>query len=203
MATKHLLFGTFRFDESNECLWQSAEAIPLRPKPFAVLKYLIARKGALVTKKQLLNDIWPETHISDSVLKDCIRQLRQALGDNAQSPQFIETAHRRGYRFIAPVVEAKERPAKGVAQNHPPSLPAPAKVLGREQALTQLKLYFEAGIGKTTLVTAFLEQNTAPDIDRAECKHSREFSCRKRFTHSRHTAEQKRWEQAANGCSEK
>lgn len=173
MATKHLLFGTFRFDESNECLWQGAEAIPLRPKPFAVLKYLIARKGALVTKKQLLNDIWPETHISDSVLKDCIRQLRQALGDDAQSPQFIETAHRRGYRFIAPVVEAKERPAKGVAQNHPPSLPAPAKVLGREQALTQLKLYFEdalagntklvfvtgeAGIGKTTLVTAFLEQ---------------------------------------------
>jgi predicted ATPase/DNA-binding winged helix-turn-helix (wHTH) protein len=173
MATKHLLFGTFRFDEGNECLWQGAEAIPLRPKPFAVLKYLLAREGALVTKKQLLDDIWPETHVSDSVLKDCIRQLRQALGDDAQSPQFIETAHRRGYRFIAPVAEGKERPAKAVAQTHPPSLPAPAKVLGREQALTQLHRYFEealadhtkvvfvtgeAGIGKTTLVTAFLEQ---------------------------------------------
>ena len=98
-----IAFGPFRFDEINECLWRGSHAVPLRPKAFAVLKYLIEHPGTLVTKQQLLNDFWSDTYVGDSVLKDCIRQLRLALDDNAKSPQFIETFHRRGYRFIAPL----------------------------------------------------------------------------------------------------
>jgi len=166
MQNKEKSFGPFRFDETNECLWRGFQAIPLRPKPFAVLKYLIDHQGVLVTKQQLLQDVWPRTYVSDSVLKDCIRQLRQALDDDAKSPQFIETSHRRGYRFIAPIDETS---APSV---HPPQLPAPTTILGREQALNQLQRWLEQalagntqivfvtgepGIGQTTLVEAFLK----------------------------------------------
>ena len=166
MQNKEKSFGPFRLDEINECLWRGSQAIPLRPKPFAVLKYLIDHQGVLVTKQQLLQDVWPRTYVSDSVLKDCIRQLRQALDDDAKSPQFIETSHRRGYRFIAAVVETS---APSV---HAPKLPAPTTILGREQALNQLQHWLEQalagntqivfvtgepGIGKTTLVEAFLK----------------------------------------------
>jgi DNA-binding winged helix-turn-helix (wHTH) protein len=63
-----------------------------------------------VTKQQLLDDVWPDTFVSNAVLKDCIRQLREALQDDAKSPTYIETAHRRGYRFIAAVVESAKQP---------------------------------------------------------------------------------------------
>src|SRR5215510_10967832 len=105
MESKQIIFGPFRFDETNERLWQGVQAIPLRPKAFAVLKYLIVHKGTLVTKRQLLNDVWPGTYVGEAVLKDCIRQLRQALNDDSKSPLYIETAHRRGYRFIASLAE--------------------------------------------------------------------------------------------------
>ena len=85
---------------TNECLWQGPQAIPLRPKAFAVLKLLVEHSGQLVTKRQLLETVWPATFVSDAVLKASIRQLREVMGDDAASPRYIETAHRRGYRFI-------------------------------------------------------------------------------------------------------
>lgn|SRR5215510_6872015 len=65
--------------EVNECQWRWPEFIPLWPKAYAVLKYFIQRPSTLVTKHQLLDDVWPNTFVSDAVLKDCIRQLREAL----------------------------------------------------------------------------------------------------------------------------
>src|SRR5262249_13787895 len=73
----------------------------LRPKAFAVLKLLVQHAGQLVTKQQVFDAVWPDTFVGDAVLKDIIRQLRNALHDDAASPAYIETAHRRGYRFIA------------------------------------------------------------------------------------------------------
>jgi predicted ATPase/DNA-binding winged helix-turn-helix (wHTH) protein len=176
MDRQQLIFGPFRFDESNECLWRGSQAIPLRPKAFAVLKYLISHKGVLVTKQQLLNDVWPKTYVSEAVLKDCIRQLRHALNDDAKSPQFIETSHRRGYRFIASLTETKPAPGPTETVVAPPVIQyteSPSKLLGRDNALAQLRQCLEtaltgncqtvfvtgeAGIGKTTLVEAFLDQ---------------------------------------------
>jgi hypothetical protein len=87
-------FGPFRLDAANERLWDGSQVIALRPKPFAVLKYLIEHHGQLVTKHQLLDAVWPATFVGDAVLKDSIRQLREALDDDAASPRYIETAHR-------------------------------------------------------------------------------------------------------------
>src|SRR5439155_15439018 len=100
-AEKEILFGQFRLDLTNECLWQGTRVISLRPKAFAVLKLLIEHSGQLVHKQQVLDTVWPGTFVGDAVLKDNIRQLREALEDDAGSPTYIETAHRRGYRFIA------------------------------------------------------------------------------------------------------
>lgn len=100
---QEIAFETFRLDLINECLWQDARVISLRPKAFRVLKLLVERRGQLVTKRQVLDAVWPETFVGDAVLKDVVRQLREALNDCAQNPSYIETAHRRGYRFIAKI----------------------------------------------------------------------------------------------------
>ena len=76
-----IIFDPFSLDLTNECLWRGSQTIKLRPKAFAVLNYLLGRPGQLVTKENLLNAVWPETFVSDAVLKVAIRQLREALGD--------------------------------------------------------------------------------------------------------------------------
>src|SRR5262247_2377525 len=112
MGEQRIIFKPFSLDLINECLWRGSKSIKLRPKAFAVLSYLLARPGQLVTKEQLLNSIWPETFVGDAVLKVTIRQLREALDDDPKSPRFIETAHRRGYRFIGQIAVGGQVPAK-------------------------------------------------------------------------------------------
>ncbi len=85
--------------------------MPLTPKAYSVLVYLVEHAGRLVTKQELLDAAWPDVFVGDAALKVCIREIRKALEDEAQNPQYIETAHRRGYRFIADVTMATERPA--------------------------------------------------------------------------------------------
>src|SRR5687768_45441 len=104
-------FGGFRLDFGDERLWRGQEWIPLSPKAFAVLRYLLSHAGQLVTKDALFAAVWPETSVSEWALTVTIRALRRGLGDQARRPQFIETVHRRGYRFIAPVTPVV--PARG------------------------------------------------------------------------------------------
>src|SRR5215510_8638990 len=105
----HLLnFGPFRLDVPNQQLWRGAEIIRLTNKAVAVLCYLAERGGQLVTKDELFAAVWPAVVVSDSALVACIGELRRALGDTRRAPQFIETVHGRGYRFIAPVSTAPQ-----------------------------------------------------------------------------------------------
>jgi DNA-binding winged helix-turn-helix (wHTH) protein len=108
---QEITFEAFRLDFVNECLWRDSRAISLRPKAFRVLKLLVERRGQLVTKQQVLDAVWPETFVGDAVLKDVVRQLREALNDCATAPCYIETAHRRGYRFIAKISPTSVVPA--------------------------------------------------------------------------------------------
>lgn len=94
-------FGRYRLDRGSGRLLRGRRNVPLRFKTFAVLEYLAARPGRLVAKDELLDAVWSETHVTPSVLAGCVRELRQALGDDARAARFIETAHGRGYRFIA------------------------------------------------------------------------------------------------------
>ena len=175
---QRIIFDPFSLDLVNECLWQGSKAIKLRPKAFAVLNYLLERPGQLVTKEQLLNSIWPETFVGDAVLKVTIRQLREALDDDSKSPRFIETAHRRGYRFIGQVAESGRMRAVGqlvestraISTSPSSNAPSSMKVVGRDEALSRTRsrlqkmlggerqIIFvtgEPGIGKTALVDTF------------------------------------------------
>src|SRR5262245_47710136 len=71
-------FGPFRLDLVNACLWHAAQPVPLRPKTFAVLVYLVTHAGQLVTKEALLDAVWPETAVGDGVLKTSMTELRKA-----------------------------------------------------------------------------------------------------------------------------
>jgi DNA-binding winged helix-turn-helix (wHTH) protein/predicted ATPase len=175
---KHIVFDPFRLDLANECLWRGSEAIKLRPKAFALLNYLLERPAQLVTKEELLNAVWPGTFIGEAVLKVAIGQVREALSDDPKSPRFIETAHRRGYRFIGPIAESGQMPARAeevrnkqaVSDSPRHATDSPQAVVGRDEALSRMRSWLakmlrgerqivfvtgEAGIGKTALVDMF------------------------------------------------
>jgi TolB-like protein/DNA-binding winged helix-turn-helix (wHTH) protein len=81
--------------------------IKLTPKAFAVLHYLLTNSGRVVTKEELFTTVWPETVVSDVALSVCVREIRKSLKDDAKVPQYIETVHRRGFRFIGKVVSSQ------------------------------------------------------------------------------------------------
>ena len=103
-STARLTFAEYQLDLVSGRLNRGNTPIAVTPKAFAVLQYLAERPGQLVSKSDLLDAVWPKVFVGDAVLKTTIRDIRRALGDDSHTPRFIETAHRRGYRFIAPVV---------------------------------------------------------------------------------------------------
>jgi DNA-binding winged helix-turn-helix (wHTH) protein len=104
MKLEHALaFDRFVLDPVAGGLYGGSGAVALTPKALALLEYLAANAGRLVSKRDLLDALWPRAYVTDGVLKVCVREIRRALEDNARAPRFIETAHRRGYRFIAPI----------------------------------------------------------------------------------------------------
>ena len=105
-----LHFGVYRLDPQNEQLWRNQHVVRLTGKAFAVLRHLAHRPSQLVSKRELLRAVWPDTIVSHSTLTSCIKELRKALEDDAKSPQYIETVHRRGYRFIAAVQSPSPAP---------------------------------------------------------------------------------------------
>jgi pimeloyl-ACP methyl ester carboxylesterase len=98
-------FGDFQLDPANATLRRGTESVALTPKAFSVLEHLVAQAGRLVTKDEFMDRVWPGVFVGDAALKVCVREIRQALGDEHKTPRYIETVHRRGYRFVAPVTE--------------------------------------------------------------------------------------------------
>jgi len=174
------VFGAFQLDLRDERLWCGPEVVRLPPKPFAVLACLVTQAGQLVTKDALLATVWPDTVVSEDVITVAMRQLRRVLGDQTHPPQFIETVHGRGYRFIAPV-SATRPPARPARLERPRrALSAtgsrPRLFVGRDAELAHLAQWWtmvqqgqrqvgmivgEPGIGKTALVEAFVAQVSA------------------------------------------
>ncbi|MBI3796408.1 MAG: AAA family ATPase [Deltaproteobacteria bacterium] len=193
---QYFIFRPFRLDVANARLWRRSQAITLRPKTFAVLCHLVARAGRLVTKKELLDAIWSDASVSDVVTVVCVQELREALGDQLDAPQFIETVSRRGYRFIASVTTAtppvpspkspvpSSRPKIRGLQSAVRNPQSAIGLVGRKAELAELDRYLEKaisgerqivfvtgelGIGKTTVVEAFL-QSLESRVPRLESK---------------------------------
>jgi adenylate cyclase len=96
-------FGNFRFETASARLWQNDAEIKLTRKAALVLGALLERPGEPVSKSELFASVWRGTVVSDDALVTCIQELRRALGDDSKQPVYIETRHRLGYRFLAPV----------------------------------------------------------------------------------------------------
>lgn len=106
-------FGAFRLDEKERLLFRNDSLVPLTPKVFDILLFLVQRKGSLVEKDTLLTEIWPHVFVEEANLSVNIATLRKALGDGPSDHQYIETVPKRGYRFVAKVEtrQAKDDPS--------------------------------------------------------------------------------------------
>jgi len=197
--TPPLIFGSFRLDPQQRKLWRGDQPVDLQPKPLAVLQYLIEHPNRVVTKEELLKQVWAGVYVTKTALRVCIHAIREALGEEVDAPHYLETVGREGYRFIAPsgspqpvvsnqlsVVSKNKEPATA------PSLGTgnwqlTTHLVGRATELAQLHQLLDAalhgerqivfvtgdpGVGKTTVVDLFLEQVQATGrarIGRGQC----------------------------------
>jgi TolB-like protein len=122
MLHQAISFGHYRLDPRGG-LMSGAREVRLTPKALTLLSFLAERPGEVVTKEELFGAVWPNTTVGDAALVTCIQELRKALRDNARRPRYIETLHRRGYRFIGEKTSsAAQSPA---ADSEAPALPLP------------------------------------------------------------------------------
>jgi DNA-binding winged helix-turn-helix (wHTH) protein/predicted ATPase len=155
----HLIFGPFRLDTMHGRVWQGERMTNLRPRSLAMLRYLVEHPGSLVTKAELRQHVWAGTHVTDSVLRASVQEIRAALGDAAAAPRYLETVGGQGYRFLV------------AGDLDVPPLSLPRLIVGRQGEVESLERWFqraaqgtrqlalvsgEAGVGKTTLVDLWL-----------------------------------------------
>jgi class 3 adenylate cyclase/tetratricopeptide (TPR) repeat protein len=118
------IFDRFRLDPDHACLWRDAEVLTLPPKAFDLLHYFVRHPDRVLPKDELLDAVWPQTTVTDAVVRVTIGLLRKVLGDTAQTPQFIATVARRGYRFLAPVTVVHPPEVIPAEAPQPPAAPA-------------------------------------------------------------------------------
>src|SRR5512147_401738 len=124
-----LCFGTFQVDLVSGELRRQGLKIRLQDQPFRLLVLLLDRAGDVVTREKVRETLWPaDTYVDfDHSLNTAVRKLREALGDSAEAPRYVETIPRRGYRFIAPVAPLPTVQVVNSAEAAVPSLlPSPA-----------------------------------------------------------------------------
>src|SRR5258705_7943182 len=174
-------FRSFRLDPVNQCLWRGEHRMPLTPKAFDMLRYLVEHPGRLVTQDEILEALWPETYVNPELIKKYIFEIRKVLGDRHDKPEFIETFPKRGYQFVAAVSDDSVVGSPDLVSG------TTKEMVGRDTALAELhyplhralrgrrQIIFvtgEAGIGKTTLVDAFHQQaarNHTLRVARGQC----------------------------------
>ena len=112
-------FGTFQLDPQAGQLLKNGRVVRLKPQPLRLLQLLLSRPGDLVTRDEIRDVLWgTETFVDfEQGMNTAVRQIREALGDDAETPIFVETVPKRGYRFIAPVDSGAPAPAPAPASS--------------------------------------------------------------------------------------
>lgn len=158
-----LAFAGFQIDLGNEYLLKDGRVVPLRRKPYSILRYLAQNPGRLVTREELVDAVWGHDAMCESLVRTHMRDLRHVLGDAV-----IETVVGRGYRFtaeVAYVAPATSRQETGqtsvVGRNSQIAELRGALQRAVEQRWGAMFVTGEAGVGKTTLVDNFLRQARA------------------------------------------
>src|SRR5215216_502492 len=119
-------FGEFALDSAQRRLLRSGQDVYLPPKTFELLLYLLRNRGRVIPKDELLEALWPDVNVVENTLAQRIREIREALGEDAHSARYIKTVPRVGYQFIAalddetrnatasPLIDASPKKAIGV-----------------------------------------------------------------------------------------
>ncbi len=164
-------FGPFRLDTAERLLTRAGEAVPLTPKAFDVLLALLEQPGRLLEKEVLLKAVWPDSFVEENNLADNISRLRKALGEGENGQKFIETAPKRGYRFVADVKELNDEsaapgaPVSSVSAELAASPPAPKPAVSSNKRL-QLTLAIFGLLALTlTSVGLYLRFKPAPRVE--------------------------------------
>lgn len=119
-----LFFGEFRFDTRGLLLEGPAGSVEVRPKTLQLLTYLIEHRNRFVPRDELLEAVWPDVTVTRASLTQAVSELRQALGDDAREPRYVETRIKLGYRFVAPVYH---RPTEQLELLPPPPGVGPSR----------------------------------------------------------------------------
>ncbi len=126
-ARAPVAFGPFEFDRASRLLAKHGLEIPLPPRVLGVLALLLDKPGQLVTKQELMGAVWRDAFVTETSLAEAVSVLRQTLGDDPQRPTYIQTLHRRGYRFIAEVSAGSGAALDPVDRSFPQQPQDPAK----------------------------------------------------------------------------
>ena len=158
-------FGPYQLDPVQG-LKRGQREVRLTPRSLAVLALLAGQPGRVVSKEELFTTVWQDTAVTDAAIATCIQEIRRALGDQSRDPRFIETVHRRGYRFVARTIDEA-----AVGPTEPLRLPATTPLVGREHEVGLLIDAFdrarrrtrqlclisgEAGVGKSVVLAEAL-----------------------------------------------
>src|SRR5215510_11430552 len=108
--------GPFRLETPHGRLWQGDHRIPLRPRSLALLHYLVTHPGCLVTKAEVQQHVWGGTHVTETVLRVSVREIRAALSDVAAAPQYLATVGGQGYRWLGAGSRAPWKTSKRCAR---------------------------------------------------------------------------------------
>src|SRR3989441_3955031 len=121
-AAPKVVFGPFEYDDLSGDLSKYGTPIRLQGKPLQILAFLVNRPGQIISRDELQRHLWEGTTFVDfeQGLNAAVNKLRQALGDSADQPRYVETVSGRGYRFIGPVQRAPVRPVLEIATPSPP-----------------------------------------------------------------------------------
>ena len=161
-------FGTFELDRATGELRRAGQRVPLQDQPAQVLSLLVSRPGDVVTRDELRRALWTDdTFVEfDSALNVAVNKIRQALGDSATSPRFVETLPKRGYRFLAEVHAVEPRPAAETPAPRAPETP-PRTGPGRGRAMWLAGALAAALLALLISFTPLLRRNAdAPDHPR-------------------------------------
>src|SRR5437870_5484720 len=122
-------FGDYLLDTARRELRYQGRPVPLEPKGYQVLLYLVQHHERLVTKDELLEHVWPEVYVIDTTVARCLTLVRKALGDSGTAQRVIKTLHGQGYRFVAPVMvgQVETPPAATLSALSAPAAPVVAE----------------------------------------------------------------------------
>ena len=153
-SARMVRFGSFELDQVTGELRKGGVRIKLQEQPFRVLAELTKRPKELVTREELREKLWPgDTYVDfDQNLNAVIKKVRQALGDSAENPRFIETLPKKGYRFVYPVEGAGTRGSAPAPQREAVSK-AEGKVKPPRDPVSRARRRWIAGIGIAAVVT--------------------------------------------------